>query len=162
MQNYDLIVIGSGPGGQRAAIQAAKCGKRVALVEKQSSIGGTCINFGTIPSKTLREAVLHLSGFHYQNLYGVDYRVKKDITMEDLIFRVKRVIETEISVTQAQLQRNGIEMLHGTASFATPNHIRVREQPRRTGGERRNYYHRHGHQARDLAESTVQQSQHFQ
>ena len=125
MQNYDLIVIGSGPGGQRAAIQAAKCGKRVALIEKQSSIGGTCINFGTIPSKTLREAVLHLSGFHYQNLYGMDYRVKQTITMDDLMFRVKRVIETEISVTQSQLQRNGIEMLHGTASFTDANHIRV-------------------------------------
>ena len=125
MQNYDLVVIGSGPGGQRAAIQAAKCGKSVALVERQSTIGGTCINFGTIPSKTLREAVLHLSGFHYQNLYGVDYRVKKDITMDDLIFRVNRVVETEISVTQAQLQRNGIEMLHGTASFRDPNHIHV-------------------------------------
>ncbi len=120
-----LVVIGSGPGGQRAAIQAAKCGKSVALVERQTTIGGTCINFGTIPSKTLREAVLHLSGFHYQNLYGVDYRVKKDITMDDLIFRVNRVVETEISVTQAQLQRNGIEMLHGTASFRDPNHIHV-------------------------------------
>jgi NAD(P) transhydrogenase len=125
MQNYDLIVIGSGPGGQRAAIQASKCGKRVALIEKQSSIGGTCMNFGTIPSKTLREAVLHLSGFHYQNLYGMDYRVKKDITMEDLMFRVKRVIETEISVTQSQLQRNGIELLHGTASFTDANHLRI-------------------------------------
>src|SRR5271165_6326575 len=104
MQDYDLIVIGSGPGGQRAAIQAAKCGKRVVLIEKQSSIGGTSVNLGTIPSKTLREAVLHLSGFRYQNLYGVDYRVKQSITMDDLIFRVKHVIETEISVTQSQLQ----------------------------------------------------------
>jgi NAD(P) transhydrogenase len=125
MENYDLIVVGSGPGGQRAAIQAAKSGKRVGLIEKQTTIGGTCINFGTIPSKTLREAVLHLSGFHYQNLYGVDYRVKKDITMDDLIFRVKRVIETEISVTQSQLQRNNIELLHGTASFIDPNRLRV-------------------------------------
>ena len=97
----------------------------MALIEKQASIGGTCMNFGTIPSKTLREAVLHLSGFHYQNLYGMDYRVKKDITMEDLMFRVKRVIETEISVTQSQLQRNGIELLHGTASFTDANHLRI-------------------------------------
>jgi NAD(P) transhydrogenase len=126
MQDYDLIVIGSGPGGQRAAIQAAKSGKHhVAVIEKYDSIGGTCINFGTIPSKTLREAVLHLSGFQYQNLYGVDYRVKKDITMEDLIFRVKHVIETEISVTQAQLQRNNIEMLHGTASFMDSHRVRI-------------------------------------
>jgi NAD(P) transhydrogenase len=126
MQSYDLIVIGSGPGGQRAAIQAAKCGKNVAIIEKQTSIGGTSLNLGTIPSKTLREAVLHLSGFHYHSLYGVDYRVKDTITMKDLIFRVKRVIETEISVTQSQLQRNGIEMIHGTASFVDPQKIRVR------------------------------------
>src|SRR5262245_47224269 len=106
MQGYDLIVIGSGPGGQRAAIQAAKSHKHVAVIEKYDSIGGTCINFGTIPSKTLREAVLHLSGFQYQNLYGMDYRIKKDITIKNLIFRVKHMIETEISVTQAQLQRN--------------------------------------------------------
>ena len=126
MQNYDLIVIGSGPGGQRAAIQAAKCGKKVAIIEKQTSIGGSSVNLGTIPSKTLREAVLHLSGFRYQALYGVDYRVKDTITMKDLIFRVKRVIETEISVTQSQLQRNGIEMIHGTAGFVEPQKIRVR------------------------------------
>ena len=72
MQPYDLIVIGSGPGGQRAAIQGAKAGKRVAIVEKQSSIGGVCINTGTIPSKTMREAVLHLSGFYDKNFYGIE------------------------------------------------------------------------------------------
>ena len=72
MQSYDLIVIGSGPGGQRAAIQGAKCGRRVALVEMREVVGGTCINTGTIPSKTMREAVLHLSGFQYQSIYRVD------------------------------------------------------------------------------------------
>ena len=93
MQKYDLIVIGSGPGGKSAAIQAAKVGKRVAMIEKRAVLGGVCINTGTIPSKTMREAVLHLSGLHAQNFYGMDYRVKEKITMEDLVFRVHRVID---------------------------------------------------------------------
>ena len=125
MQSYDLIVIGSGPGGQRAAIQGAKCGRRVALVEMREVVGGTCINTGTIPSKTMREAVLHLSGFQYQSIYGINYRVKEKITMADLAFRVQSVIKTEIDVTQAQLSRNGIEVLAGCASFLDPTHIRV-------------------------------------
>ncbi len=125
MQSYDLLVIGSGPAGQRAAIQGAKCGRRVALVEKREVVGGTCINTGTIPSKTMREAVLHLSGFHYQQLYGVNYRVKEKITMSDLAFRVQHVIKTEIDVTQAQLSRNGIEVLSGAAGFVDPTHLRV-------------------------------------
>src|ERR1039458_6805675 len=108
MQQYDLIVIGSGPAGQRAAIQGAKSGKRVALIEKREVVGGTCINSGTIPSKTMREAVLHLSGFEYQGIYGVSYRVKEKITMGDLGFRVQHVIKTETDITQAQLSRNGI------------------------------------------------------
>src|SRR6202171_2425959 len=125
MDKYDLIVIGSGPAGQRAAIQAAKFGKRVALVEKQDVIGGAAINTGTIPSKTIREAVLHLSGFHYQSIYGVNYRVKEQITMEDLSFRAQHVIKTEIDVTRAQLSLNGIEVLTGVASFVDPFHVRV-------------------------------------
>ena len=125
MQSFDMIVIGSGPAGQRAAIQAAKSGKRVALVEKSECIGGVCINTGTIPSKTMREAVMHLSGFNYQNIYGVNYRVKDKITMADLAFRVHYVIKTEIDVTMAQLSRNNIEMLTGAASFLDPHTIRV-------------------------------------
>ena len=125
MQAYDLIVIGSGPAGQRAAIQGAKLGKKVALIEKTDCVGGVCINTGTIPSKTMREAVLHLSGFYYQNIYGINYRVKDKITMADLAFRVQHVIKTEIDVTQAQLSRNGIEMINGIASFMDPHHIRV-------------------------------------
>jgi NAD(P) transhydrogenase len=125
MQSYDLIVIGSGPGGQRAAIQGAKCGRKVALVEMREVVGGTCINTGTIPSKTMREAVLHLSGFQYQSIYGVNYRVKDKITMADLAFRVQYVIKTEIDVTRAQLSRNGIEILAGCGSFLDPTHIRV-------------------------------------
>ncbi len=114
---YDLIVIGSGPAGQRAAIYGAKLGKKVALVEMREVVGGACINTGTIPSKTMREAVLHLSGYNYKSIYGMNYRVKERITMADLAFRVQHVIKTEIDVTEAQLSRNNIEMLVGTASF---------------------------------------------
>ncbi|HEX5483466.1 MAG TPA: Si-specific NAD(P)(+) transhydrogenase [Terriglobia bacterium] len=125
MQKYDVIVIGSGPAGQRAAIQAAKSGKRVALIEKQQEIGGVCINTGTIPSKTMREAVLHLSGYNYQNIYGINYRVKDKITMADLAFRVQHVIKTEVDVAEAQLTRNGIDVIYGTASFKEPQTINV-------------------------------------
>lgn len=125
MQPFDLIVIGSGPGGQRAAIQASKSGKRVAIVEKRSDVGGVCINTGTIPSKTMREAVLHLSGFYSQGFYGANYHVKDNVTIADLNFRVQRVIENENAVIQDQLKRNGIELLHGSAKFAAPNRIRV-------------------------------------
>jgi len=125
MDKYDIIVIGSGPAGQRAAIQAAKFGKKAALLEKMEVIGGAAINTGTIPSKTMREAVLHLSGFYYQSIYGVNYRVKEQITMADLSFRAQHVIKTEIDVTRAQLSRNGIEVLNGLASFTGPNGLRV-------------------------------------
>ncbi|MDQ2844465.1 MAG: Si-specific NAD(P)(+) transhydrogenase [Acidobacteriota bacterium] len=125
MSQYDLVVIGSGPAGQRAAIQGAKSGKRVALVEQREVIGGVCINTGTIPSKTMREAVLHLSGYNYQNIYGVSYRVKEKIMMADLAFRVQHVIKTEIDVTQAQLARNGIEVLTGVASFKSPVSVQI-------------------------------------
>ncbi len=125
MSQYDVIVIGSGPSGQRAAIQGAKSGKRVALIERREVIGGVCINTGTIPSKTMREAVLHLSGYNYQNIYGVSYRVKEKITMADLAFRVQHVIKTEIDVTQAQLARNGIEVLTGIASFKDPSTVQI-------------------------------------
>src|SRR6201989_1820967 len=125
MQKYDLIVIGSGPAGQRAAIQGAKLDKRVALVEKREVVGGACINTGTIPSKSMREAVMHLSGYQYQGIYGMSYRVKERITVADLSFRVQQVIKTEVDVTTAQLSRNGIEVLAGSASFLDPNHLRV-------------------------------------
>src|SRR3970040_1979877 len=105
--DYDLLVIGSGPAGQRAAIQAAKLGKRVGLVERKTVIGGVCINTGTIPSKTLREAVLYLSGYRLRGIYGVSYAVKQDITMADLLFRTDNVISHELDVIRHQLNRNG-------------------------------------------------------
>jgi NAD(P) transhydrogenase len=125
MQKFDIIVIGSGPAGQRAAIQGAKCGRHVVVVEQREIVGGACINTGTIPSKTMREAVLHLSGFQYQGIYGVNYRVKDKITMADLGFRVTQVIKTEVDVTQAQLTRNGVEVMIGRASFLGATQVRV-------------------------------------
>src|SRR6185295_25146 len=96
---YDLVVIGSGPAGQRAAIQAAKLDKRVAIIERKAVVGGVCINTGTIPSKTLREAVLYLSGYRERNFYGASYSVKQNITMEDLLVRADKVIHHEVDVT---------------------------------------------------------------
>jgi NAD(P) transhydrogenase len=125
MDKFDMIVVGSGPAGHRAAIQASKSGKKVAMIEKRDVVGGVCINTGTIPSKTLREAVLHLSGYQYQNIYGVNYRVKEKITMPDLAFRVQHVIKTEVDVTYSQLSRNNVETMFGCATFVDPHTIRV-------------------------------------
>jgi NAD(P) transhydrogenase len=121
MQTYDLIVIGSGPAGQRAAIQGAKSGKRVMLVEKREVLGGASINTGTIPSKTMREAVMSLCGVGAPR----NNRPKEKIAMAELSFRVQHVIKTEIDVTAAQLSRNNIEVLNGTASFLDATHVRV-------------------------------------
>ncbi len=125
MQTYDLLVIGSGPSGQRAAIQASKAGKRVALAERTAVVGGVCINTGTIPSKTLREAVMHLSGYNYRDIYGSAYRVKEKITMSDLAFRVQHVIKTEVDVTHAQLSRNNVETITGVARFKDPHVLEI-------------------------------------
>src|ERR1700759_1185625 len=125
MATYDLVVIGSGPSGQRAAVAAVKEGKHVALVEMRNGVGGVCINPGRIPSKTVSEAVLHLSGYNYRSIYGMNYRVKEKITMADLAFRVQHVIKTEVDVTEAQLSRNGVDVLTGVASFEDPTHVKV-------------------------------------
>jgi NAD(P) transhydrogenase len=125
--SYDLLVIGSGPAGQRAAIQAAKLNKRVGIVERTAVIGGVCINTGTIPSKTLREAALYLSGYRLHGLYGASYSVKQNITMEDLLFRTDHVIRHEIDVTRHQLVRNRIEVFSADASFADPHTIRLKD-----------------------------------
>ena len=155
MQTFDMIVIGSGPAGQRAAIQGAKSGKRVAVVEQRECVGGACINTGTIPSKTLREAVLHLSGYAYQGIYGVNYRVKEKITMADLAFRVQHVIKTEIDVTVSQLTRNGVQVLAGSASFADPHTIRVTSVIGSNGLPRRKRHHRHRHQAGGVRQGSL-------
>ena len=129
--DFDLVVIGSGPAGQRAAIQAAKLGKRVLVIERQAVVGGVCINTGTIPSKTLREAVLHLSGHRERGIYGASYAVKQNITMEDLHFRTAHVIRHEIDVTRHQLQRNRVELAVGNAVLADEHMIKIEDVPGR-------------------------------
>ena len=125
MAEYDLVVIGSGPGGQKAAIAAAKLGKHVAIVERHELVGGVCLNQGTIPSKTLREAVLYLAGTRQREIYGYAYRVKEKITMDDLMFRCHKVIQNEIQVVRDQLQRNDVEVVLGAGCFVDPNRIMV-------------------------------------
>lgn len=115
--DYDLVVIGSGPSGQRAAIQSAKLGKRVAVIERARSIGGVCVHTGTIPSKTFREAVMHLSGFRERGIYGASYRVKQDIAIDDLLQRVNHVVANEVDVIRSQMSRNRVELLEGSARF---------------------------------------------
>jgi NAD(P) transhydrogenase len=117
MRHFDLAVIGSGPAGQKAAIQAAKLGKTVVLIEKSDALGGAAINTGTIPSKALREAVLHLTGAGRRGLFGESYRVKQKITIADLIYVSQQVIHHELSLIREQLDRNGVELIWGSARF---------------------------------------------
>jgi len=124
--DYDLLVIGSGPAGQRAAIQAAKLDKRVAVVERKAILGGVCINTGTIPSKTLREAVLYLSGYRERGYYGNSYTVKQNITMADLTFRTEHVIQHELDIVRHQLLRNRVELISAEASFVDAHTVRIK------------------------------------
>jgi len=123
--DYDIVVLGAGAGGQRAAIAAAKAGRRALLVEKRGMVGGTCINTGTIPSKTLREAVLYLSGWRERAVYGASYAVKRHITMDDLLMRAEHVMHAEREVMEAQIYRNGIDLVYGSARFADPHTLEV-------------------------------------
>lgn len=130
MQEFDLVVIGSGPGGQKAAIAAAKLGKSVAVIERGRMLGGVCVNTGTIPSKTLREAVVYLTGMSQRELYGSSYRVKERITPADLLRRTTHVIGREQDVVRNQLLRNGVELFEGHGRFLDP-HTLVIEDPTR-------------------------------
>ena len=126
--NYDLIVIGSGPAGQKAAIQAAKIHKKVAIIERGRDVGGVAVHTGTIPSKTLREAVMYLSGYDQRGLYGKSYRLKNQLTIEDLMQRVTITINQETEVMSDQLRRNGVEILDGTASFVDAHIIQLEDR----------------------------------
>jgi len=125
MKHYDCVVIGTGPAGQKAAIQAAKLGKRVAIIERSNVLGGAQINTGTIPSKALREAALHLTGANQRGLFGQSYRVKKDITVADLVSVSQQVIRHEWEMIHDQLSRNDIDLIWGTAHFEGPNLVQV-------------------------------------
>jgi NAD(P) transhydrogenase len=132
--DYDLLVIGSGPAGQKAAIQAAKLGRRVGIVERER-VGGVSVNWGTIPSKTLREAIVYLTGMTQRSTYGESYRVKEEITIQDLRHRTQHVIDREIDVVRNQLMRNHVQLFEGTASFLDPHTLLVsgRDEKRVSG-----------------------------
>jgi len=123
---YDLLVIGSGPAGQKGAIAAAKLNKKVAIIERnQVSMGGVCLHKGTIPSKTMREAILHLSGYRQRDVYGDRYRRKRTIRMSEIRKKVAQVTDHELQVIQDQLQRNGVDIYSGEASFLSPHEVQV-------------------------------------
>ncbi len=125
MQDFDVLVIGSGPGGQKAAIAAAKLDRRVGLIERPSMLGGVCLNTGTIPSKTLREAVLYLTGLDQREMYGQSYRLKDEITIGDLTARTQHVVSKEIDVVRNQLSRNRVTLITGSARFTGPTTLEV-------------------------------------
>lgn len=125
MQKVDFLVIGSGPAGQRAAIQASKLGKKVVVVERKNFVGGVCANTGTVPSKTLREAALYLSGYRQRNVYGRSYTVKRNATWQDLNLRIQHVIQHEVEVVRDRMLRTGVELCYGTGSFESEHVVRI-------------------------------------
>jgi NAD(P) transhydrogenase len=125
MQDFDVLVIGTGPGGQKAAIAAAKLDRRVAVVERPNMLGGVCLNTGTIPSKTLREAVLYLTGLDQREMYGQSYHVKDEITIGDLTARTHHVVSREMDVVRSQLTRNRVTIVTGTARFTDATTVEV-------------------------------------
>ncbi len=125
MYDYDMIVIGSGPSGRRAAIQCAKLGKSVLVVEKGRRVGGVSVHTGTIPSKTLRETVLNLSGWRERGFYGLGYRVKQDIGAQDLIARLQKTLNHEVEVLEHQFSRNGVRTANGEARFIGPHELEI-------------------------------------
>ncbi|MFJ3639868.1 Si-specific NAD(P)(+) transhydrogenase [Streptomyces sp. NPDC090108] len=134
MPDFDMLVIGSGPGGQKAAIAAAKLGRRVAVVDRPDMVGGVSLHTGTVPSKTLREAVLYLTGLTQRDLYGQSYRLKEDITVADLTARTRHVVGREVDVVRSQLSRNHVALYSGTGRFTDPHTIALRDD---AGGQER-------------------------
>ena len=125
MRKYDLAVIGTGPAGHHGAIQAAKVGKKVVVIEERDRVGGGAATTGTVPSKSLREAVLHLTGLRKRVFYGTDYMVKQDLTLQDLVSTTDHIIRAQTAVFQNQLRRNGVQLVHGKARFEGPHRIVV-------------------------------------
>jgi len=125
MADYDVIVIGCGPAGQKAAIKCTKVGRRTAIVDERQVVGGQCLHIGTIPSKTLRAAIIYLSGYYERRIYGADYKVKADLVASDLIYRCHAVMRREIDVIHDQLSRNRVDVLTGEGRFLDPYTIRV-------------------------------------
>ncbi|MGV2976335.1 Si-specific NAD(P)(+) transhydrogenase [Roseibium alexandrii] len=128
MEHFDLIVIGSGPAGRRAAIQAAKFGYEVLVVERGRRVGGVSVHTGTIPSKTLRETVLNLTGWRERGFYGRSYRVKQDISAGDLRARLHMTLDHEVEVLELQFARNKVSTVYGEARFVSPEKIEVKSE----------------------------------
>ena len=122
---FDLVVIGSGPAGQKGAICAAKLRKRVAVIDRTFMLGGVCVHTGTIPSKSVREAIFQLTGMAVKKLYGSNCRGTRDISLQELAFRVTTIVKRETDVIHAQLRRNGVAIFQGTAEFADPHTVEV-------------------------------------
>ncbi len=129
---FDLIVIGSGPAGQKGAIAAAKLGRSVVIIDRKEMVGGVCLHTGTIPSKTLREAILYLSGFQHRAFYGRDYSLKDTIGISDLSFRVQTVLAREMEIVRSQLKRNGVVIHNGAARFVDPHTVEVESADEKT------------------------------
>ena len=125
MEHYDLIIIGSGPAGRSAAIQAGKLKRKVLVIEKSARLGGVSVHTGTIPSKTLRETVLNLSGWRERAFYGRSYRVKDDIDAGDLKERLHHTLDHEVDLLEHQFARNHVSSLMGDARFTGPHQIEV-------------------------------------
>src|ERR671931_130331 len=121
MDHYEMLVIGSGPSGRRAAIQSAKLGKSVVVIDKGRRLGGVSVHTGTIPSKTLRETVLNLSGWRERGFYGRAHRNKENITAEDLGQRLHMTLNHEVEVLEHQFARNNVTCISGEARFIDPN-----------------------------------------
>ncbi|MFO0600238.1 MAG: Si-specific NAD(P)(+) transhydrogenase [Myxococcaceae bacterium] len=127
-RDFDLIVIGGGAAGEKGAVQAAFFGKKVALVEKEPVLGGAMVNTGTLPSKTLRETALYLSGFRNRGLHGVEMELGRKASVNDFLYRLQKVTESERSRMRANLERHGVEIIHGEASFVDPFTVKAGER----------------------------------
>ena len=124
-ESFDLVVIGCGPAGEKAGAQAAYFGKRVAVIERAAAVGGSCINTGTVPSKTLRESALYFSGLKQRGLYGIDYSLKENLTVHDFMHHEREVVDMERARILKNLEVHGIELVRGQAAFEDPHTIAV-------------------------------------
>ena len=125
MEHYDLIVIGSGPAGEKGAAQAAYFNKKVALIERNPEIGGAGINTGTVPSKTLREAALYFSGLRQRGLFGIDYSLKENLSVKDFMHREQMVVMNEHAIIWNNLYRHNIDLYYGEACLIDAHKVKV-------------------------------------
>ncbi len=127
LQKFDLVVIGSGPAGEKGAVQAAYFGKKVALVEKGPAVGGACVHTGTLPSKTLREAALYVTGFQKRELYGMSLEIDREASLRQLMGRLKAVTELQVAQIGGNLDKHGVTTLKGNARFVNANEVVVEQ-----------------------------------